>query len=95
MTPLPCLFTKNDSGWRCSRCGRQVRLQADKPPVALCKSPAGLGDMVAAGLESVGITKERVSAVIGRPCNCPERQAKLNDLGKKYLGIGGDVDDAP
>ena len=46
----------------------------------------GLGDMVAAGLSAVGITMERVSAVLGRPCNCPGRQAALNRLGAK-LGL--------
>jgi hypothetical protein len=47
----------------------------------------GLGDLVAAGLSAVGITPERVSAVTGRPCGCKERQAKLNDLGRRF-GIG-------
>jgi len=47
----------------------------------------GLGDMVAAGLASVGVTKERVSAVVGRPCRCPERQAALNAAGAKWLGL--------
>jgi hypothetical protein len=47
----------------------------------------GLGDMVAAGLASVGITPERVSAVTGKPCGCKERQAALNALGRR-LGIG-------
>lgn len=92
MTPLPCLFEKTDSGWSCTRCGRRVKLQSEKPPVAVCKAGPGLGDMVASGLGAVGITKERVSAVLGRPCNCPERQAKLNAIGKKYLGMGGGSD---
>jgi hypothetical protein len=47
--------------------------------------------MVAAGLSSLGITKERVSAVaqaVGvEDCGCTERQRKLNELGQK-LGIG-------
>lgn len=47
----------------------------------------GLGDMVAAGLRSVGITPERVSALIGKPCGCKGRQEKLNELGRR-LGIG-------
>ena len=47
----------------------------------------GLGDMVAAGLEAVGITKQRVSKVLGRPCGCLKRQAALNRLGRK-IGIG-------
>jgi len=47
----------------------------------------GLGDIVAAGLSAVGITKERVSRALGRPCKCPKRQQKLNELGRKF-GIG-------
>ena len=47
----------------------------------------GLGDMVAAGLSSIGITKERVEAVVGGPCGCPERQEALNRFGHR-LGIG-------
>jgi hypothetical protein len=43
--------------------------------------------MVKAGLSAIGITEERVSAVIGRPCGCSERAEKLNELGRK-IGIG-------
>lgn len=49
--------------------------------------PAGLGDRVASALNSIGITKDRVSALIGAPCSCPERQAALNKFGAKYLGL--------
>lgn len=47
----------------------------------------GLGDMVSAGLAAVGITPERVSKVLGRPCGCKDRAAKLNELGRR-VGIG-------
>ena len=47
----------------------------------------GLGDMVADGLAAIGITKERVSRVTGKPCGCAKRQQALNELGRK-LGIG-------
>ena len=47
----------------------------------------GLGDMVAAGLSAIGITKERVSKAIGKPCGCAKRQQRLNELGRR-LGIG-------
>ena len=50
-------------------------------------SRRGLGDMVAAGLATVGITKERVSKALGRDCGCAKRQAALNEFGKR-LGIG-------
>jgi hypothetical protein len=48
---------------------------------------SGVGDMIAAGLSALGITKERVSQMLGKPCGCAERQASLNELGRK-LGIG-------
>lgn len=54
----------------------------------------GLGDMVAAGLSSVGITKDRVAAVVGRDCGCAERQDWLNRLGRR-LGIGGPLNQGP
>lgn len=50
--------------------------------------PRGLGDMVKAGLSAVGITEDRVSKLIGRPCGCGARAEALNRLGAK-LGIGG------
>lgn len=51
----------------------------------------GLGDYVAAGLSAIGITKERAqavaSAVGAKDCGCRQRQAKLNEIGAKYLGL--------
>lgn len=46
----------------------------------------GLGDMVAAAIETVGVTKGRVQAVLG-DCGCQQRQQWLNDVGHR-LGIG-------
>jgi hypothetical protein len=43
--------------------------------------------MLADGLAAVGITKERVSKAIGRPCGCDKRQKRLNDIGRRF-GIG-------
>lgn len=42
----------------------------------------GLGDMVAAGLSAIGITKERVERIVGGPCGCDERQEWLNQVGR-------------
>lgn len=47
----------------------------------------GLGDYVKAGLSAIGITPERVSKVIGKPCGCEQRRKRLNALGRK-IGIG-------
>jgi hypothetical protein len=43
--------------------------------------------MVEGVLKSVGITEERVSKVLGKPCGCKERKKRLNSLGER-LGIG-------
>jgi len=51
------------------------------------RAKPGLGDMVAAGLSAIGITKERVSKVVGGDCGCKQRQEALNALGRK-IGIG-------
>jgi len=41
----------------------------------------GLGDNVAKALGFIGITEDRVSKWLGRPCACAERRQKLNQLG--------------
>lgn len=82
-----CQFAKADEAWGCMVCGRRVRSTGDKPPIAVCRGPRGLGDMVADGLSAVGITKERVQAVASavgvKDCGCGKRQAALNRLGER------------
>ena len=70
----------------CRACGARV----SGPHVRRnCGPPApGLGDMTAAALAAVGITKDRVEAVVGGPCGCPKRQESMNEFGRKWLGIG-------
>ena len=70
----------------CSRCGAAVVVHSINPPVALCRPP-GLGDYVANALSAIGITKERVEAVVGGPCGCSERQAAMNAAAAKWLGM--------
>lgn len=87
-----CSFEPADGGWKCVDCGRLVRSASARPPVAVCRPKTrGLGDMVADGLSAVGITKERVSAVVGKDCGCSKRQAALNEWGRRHLGIGVDT----
>jgi len=50
-------------------------------------SPPGLGDMAAAGLAAIGITKKRVSRLLGGGCGCSKRQAAWNEFGAKWLGL--------
>ena len=46
------------------------------------KSP-GLGDRVSQVLSLVGITEQRVSKLLGRPCGCSKRREALNRLGRR------------
>lgn len=78
----------------CETCGRTIDLHNAYTGVGYhtCKGnpAAGLGDIVAAGLAAVGITKERAQAVaqaVGiKDCKCAGRQAALNRLGQR-LGL--------
>ena len=66
-------------------------ITVDETHPAYPRAKPGFGDMVAAGLDAVGITKERVQAVASavgvKDCGCKKRQEKLNELGRKF-GIG-------
>jgi len=42
-----------------------------------------LGDQLERGLSAVGITKQRVSRLLGRPCKCKQRQRRHNELGQQ------------
>ena len=63
------------------------RLVVDETHPAYPRAKPGLGDMVAAGLDAIGVTKERVQAVASavgvKDCGCAKRQAALNRLGEK------------
>ena len=74
---MPCVVAQAGDIWT---------IDAAHP--AYPKTKPGLGDMVAAGLSAVGITKERVANALGvTDCGCRKRQEQLNRLGKR-LGIG-------
>ena len=62
-------------------------ITVDETHAAYPRARPGLGDMVAAGLSAIGVTKERVSRAVGGDCGCSKRQEQLNELGRK-LGIG-------
>ena len=62
-------------------------ITVDETHPAYPRAKPGLGDMVAAGLSAIGVTKERVSRAVGGDCGCSKRQEQLNELGRK-LGIG-------
>ena len=71
---------------RCRVCGERVSAPHVRRNCGT-RPTAGLGDMVKAGLSAIGITEERVSKAIGRPCGCSQRAEALNALGRK-IGIG-------
>ena len=73
----PCIVSKD---------GDQITVDETHPAYPRERKP-GLGDMVASALSAVGITKERVSKALGKPCGCAKRQEKLNGIGRKF-GIG-------
>jgi len=56
-------------------------LETAKIEVSPTPSGNGLGDNVAKALKLVGITEERVTKLLRRPCGCGERRQKLNRLG--------------
>ena len=70
---MPCVVAQDGDNWTVNE-----------------KHPAyprpGLGDAVAAGLNAVGVTKERVSRLLGKPCGCSDRQRKLNEMSHR-LGL--------
>ena len=60
--------------------GREWELCQAGTPTTL--ADPGWGDRLEAALSAVGVTKERVSAWLGAPCGCAERQEKMNRLGR-------------
>jgi hypothetical protein len=88
-----CTFCTIEPGLhRCTVCGRLAR-HRNTNIHAECRGPQpmGLGDMIASGLAYVGITNERVAALVG-DCGCQQRQEALNEFGRS-IGIGGCPDD--
>jgi hypothetical protein len=72
----------------CRVCGARVSAAHVRRNCGTSPRP-GLGDLAAAGLAAVGITKDRVEAIVG-PCGCDERQEAMNEFGRTWLGIGAD-----
>jgi hypothetical protein len=70
----------------CQRCGFVAKTRDTRKACIPVPKP-GLGDMMAAWLSAIGITKERVSAMAGGDCGCSKRQEQLNELGRR-VGIG-------
>ena len=56
--------------------------QRTRKVVPMSPKPLELGDAVHEALSFVGITPERVTKWLGRPCKCPERREKFNELSR-------------
>ena len=69
----PCIVAEHEDG----------TITVDETHPAYPHPRKGWGDHVADGLAAVGITKERVSKLVGRDCGCAKRQAALNAIGQK------------
>jgi hypothetical protein len=72
----------------CSVRGHVYSTHARPPIRCMCDAtaeppPLGLGDRVSQVLSLVGITEQRVSRLLGRPCGCSKRREALNRLGKR------------
>lgn len=69
----------------CPTCGYRAKhpktYRRCRPPAE--PKPVLVGDLVAAGLERIGITKELASKVVGGDCGCQKRQNWLNEAGVK------------
>lgn len=58
------------------------------------KSRRLIGDQIEQALTAVGITSDRVSKFIGRPCGCHERKERLNRLYAWAIRVmGGHVEE--
>lgn len=71
-------------------------LQALVTEFARWIQPSGLGDVMAGVLHNVGITKDRVSRIVGTDCGCDGRQKAMNEAWsslKAMAGIGSDSPD--
>ncbi len=72
---------------------QSVREQRSKSPPQQPRKL--LGDRVSSALAVVGITEDRVSKWLGRPCGCSRRRDKLNRIDAWARGvISKTIDDA-
>ena len=83
----PCLVEDLGNGWYEVDVDHASYPRTPRPGYEPPKNCRGLGDMVSSSLSAIGITKQRVEAVVGGPCGCGERAAWLNEAGAKWLGL--------
>jgi hypothetical protein len=82
----PCLVKDLGDGWYEVDVNHEAYPRTQKPGTVRAKN-MGLGDIAKKWLSAIGITEQRVSKVLGRPCGCSKRAEALNELGRR-IGIG-------
>lgn len=90
-----CQWDGLTKGSRCSACGYVLKRDYAKAPVRACKVAVGsdsrlrLGSAIKAGLDKIGVTQDRVAALveeIGLPPSCfgcAKRQEQLDEFDRK------------
>lgn len=86
-----CQWDGLTKGSRCCVCGYALKRDFTKAPVRACKAPLAdrppdrlrLGSAIKAGLDKIGVTQDRVAALvneIGLPPSCLGCAKRQNDL---------------
>ena len=92
--PKPTQVTKKPQH-RPNRAPRPLKRHPRPPRPAMKPKPLELGDLVEKALTTVGITSDRVTRWLGRPCGCAKRREKLNELSRwAKRVIGGKTENA-
>ena len=72
----------SDTEWRhtCIKCKRVVVVHRPKMARQCPEYYRGMGTFIARWLKFFGVTPERISKIIGKPCKCPKRREDLDRL---------------
>lgn len=85
-----CEWKKSEKVFECIRCHFKMDVKplsdVQKQKLKRICTHKGLGDRIERALERFGVTEERVSRMIGRPCGCSKRKELLNKLGRSWQG---------
>jgi hypothetical protein len=87
----PCDFRRDDDAWLCGVCGRRVRLQSEKPPVAVCRMSQGYGAASKKptrrplpGDELAAILRDWLGIEAESGCGCKSMASRMNALGPDW-----------
>ena len=82
----------SDGKWRhtCIKCKRALVVGAPRMARRCPEYYRGAGSRLAKMLKMVGVTPERISKIIGKPCGCPKRRERLDRMDfalRRRLGL--------